>query len=771
MSRFPTYIPKLLLGAALTTVCWGQSDQPDPEDRNHGVARISLLNGDVSVRRGDSGDFVAGAVNAPLQVQDSIQTGQASRAEVQFDSANRLRLGESVEVRMAELVANRHQVQLARGTTTVSVLRDSTAQIEVDTPSVAVLPSRNGDYRITVLDDGTTEVTVRSGEARIESARGEERLIAGQTMMARGSSDNPEFQIVAAIGRDDWDVFNERRDHELERSESYRYVSRDIAGAEDLDGYGQWETDPTYGQVWAPRVAADWAPYRSGRWVWEDYYGWTWVSYDPWGWAPYHYGNWFVGTRGWCWYPGPLHARYWYRPALVGFFGFGGGVGVGLGSGHIGWVPLAPFEAFHPWYGHGFGGGYRGFGGGVNITNVNVTNVYRNARFTNGVTAMNSQDFANGRFGRFSNVGQNELRQASLVHGALPVTPTSGSLRFNDRQTAVVGRNSFQQTRFAGRNQPRQSGGRQFGQSSQTGGAPGTGGFGRNAAPPEGNSGGQRFGSPNQNSGQAGNTPGSGSFGRNAAPAAGNSGGQRFGSSNQNSGRQFAQAGQPGSTAGSGSFGRNSAPPAGNSGWQRFGSPNQQNAGRQFGQSGSAPGTSGFGRNAAPASGNPGWQRFGSPNPNGPAPALRNQGSFARPSTGSGMPAQGGGSSWQRFGSPNSNSPGGRGEYSRPSYQSSPAPAMRNFVPQGGSRSVQVAPPLVRERPGSGSYSQPGFRSAPAPSYRSAPSQSYPSAPAHSYGGAPSQSFRSAPAQGHSNSGGGGSHGSSSGGGSPHRGR
>ena len=46
-------------------------------------------------------------------------------------------------------------------------------------------------------------------------------------------------------------------------------------------------------------------------------------------------------------------ARHYWSPALVGFFGFGGGVGVGVGFGFggIGWVPLAPFEVFHPWWG------------------------------------------------------------------------------------------------------------------------------------------------------------------------------------------------------------------------------------------------------------------------------------------------------------------------------------------------------------------------------------------------------------------------------------
>ena len=321
-----------------------------------------------------------------------------------------------------------------------------------------------------MLEDGTTQITVRAGEARVNSARGEERLMAGQTMLARGAADNPEFQILAAIGRDEWDVFNERRDQEFQRSESYRYVSRDVPGAEDLDGNGQWVNDPSYGQVWAPRVAAGWAPYRSGRWVWEDYYGWTWVSYDPWGWAPYHYGNWFVGARGWCWYPGPIFGRYGYRPALVGFFGLGV---------NIGWIPLAPFEVFRPWYGRGIGV-FGGFGGGG-------VEGFRNARAFNGVTVMNSRDFANGQFGRYSNVGANELRSANLVRGALPVTPGNGSLRFNDRQTGVAGRNTFSQTRFASHNQPVQTG---------------RGTFGRQAAAPSGGGGSawQRFGSPSAQS-------------------------------------------------------------------------------------------------------------------------------------------------------------------------------------------------------------------------------------------------------------------------------
>ncbi|MDQ2945819.1 MAG: FecR domain-containing protein, partial [Acidobacteriota bacterium] len=272
------------------------SQGPSPEnDPSRGVARISLLNGEVSVRRGDSGDVVAAALNAPLVSQDRVLTSSSSRAEVQFDSGNMLRIGSNSEVRLNDVQQRRFQVQLALGTITFRVLRNSQSESEIDTPSVSFRPLRPGSYRVTVRDDGGTEISVRDGEAEIFGPRGTEHLQAGVTILARGTPEDPEFREVAPIELDDWDRWNQDRDRQLESSRSYQYVSPEIAGAEDLEGYGRWANDPQYGNVWVPRVEAGWAPYRSGRWVWEDYYGWTWVSYDPWGWAPYHYGRWYSG--------------------------------------------------------------------------------------------------------------------------------------------------------------------------------------------------------------------------------------------------------------------------------------------------------------------------------------------------------------------------------------------------------------------------------------------------------------------------------------------
>jgi len=81
----------ILAGMALAAAAIIPARAQDPDDLKRGVARISLINGEVSVQRGDSGEFVAASVNAPLLTNDRISTAPNSRAEVQFDSGNILR--------------------------------------------------------------------------------------------------------------------------------------------------------------------------------------------------------------------------------------------------------------------------------------------------------------------------------------------------------------------------------------------------------------------------------------------------------------------------------------------------------------------------------------------------------------------------------------------------------------------------------------------------------------------------------------------------------
>jgi hypothetical protein len=373
---------------------------------------------------------------------DSVSVAPNGSAELQLDYANFVRISGDSEVRISALENGRNQIQIAKGLITWRVLRDSNVQSEISTPAVAVRPLRMAAVRVEVAPDGATRIIVRKGDVDASTPRGTEHIHEGNMMLVRGAADDPEYQVVYAAARDHWDNWNEQRDSVLERAQSNRYVSQDVTGAEDLDAYGRWGTDPAYGNVWTPNVPATWSPYSNGQWVWEDYYGWTWVDYDPWGWAPFHYGSWYFRTGlGWSWFPGQRYGHYWWHPAMVGFFGFGGGVGVGFGFGNVGWVPLAPFEAFRPWYGPGwYEGGRFGIANNVNIArNANILNVYRNARVTNGVNAVSSQDFQRGMFGNRVPVSGAQLQQASLVRGAVPVTPTANNLRFADRAATMAG--------------------------------------------------------------------------------------------------------------------------------------------------------------------------------------------------------------------------------------------------------------------------------------------------------------------------------------------
>ena len=423
-----------------------------------GVARLSLAKGDVTVQRGESGDSIQATVNMALVEADILTTGPASRAELQLDYSNFLRLNEYTAVRLANLAHRTFRVQLERGTLTYSELRGGDADIDIETPLAAVRPEKNGRYRVEVVGLDRVTVTVRKGRAEVALASGTETLKSGQRMIVRRGDQDIEFQLAKADPADDWDLWNARRDRQLRKSKAYSYVNPSIYGVEDLDDHGRWVYVPSYGRCWFPSVTVGWAPYRYGRWSWLDYYGWTWVSHDPWGWAPYHYGRWFRHARfGWGWYPGSYYSRHHWRPALVAFFGYGGrgGPGIGLGSrfGHYGWIPLAPGEPYYPWYGRRSHRRPRPGRRGSTVlvdNRINIYNNYRNARHRNGTTLVAAREFSRGQILNARALQASEVRRASLMRGRIPVVPdraSQGRLVQRARRLAQ-GAGSTAQTRF-----------------------------------------------------------------------------------------------------------------------------------------------------------------------------------------------------------------------------------------------------------------------------------------------------------------------------------
>ena len=346
----------------------GGPEGEEPAKTDQGVARLSLIHGEVSTQRGDSGDWSAATLNQPVMTGDKVSTADSARTELQLDFANILRLGPNSKANVASLTHKDIQIQLSQGLLNYTVSKDSEAEPEIDTPNVSVHPAHHdGVFRIEVRPDGDTIVIVRKGEAQIATPQGSTEVNSGEMATIRGDSNSAQYKISPAPDRDDWDRWNSDRDHMIENANSWRHTNHRYTGAQDLDAYGQWKNVPDYGDVWVPNESDDWAPYRDGNWTYEPYYGWTWVGYEPWGWAPYHYGRWFAYGGGWAWWPGPVYAGYnpFWAPAYVSFWGWGGGFGFGVGWGGwggFGWLPIGPCDWFHPWW-----GGYRGrfgFAGG-----------------------------------------------------------------------------------------------------------------------------------------------------------------------------------------------------------------------------------------------------------------------------------------------------------------------------------------------------------------------------------------------------------------------
>src|SRR6185312_14958855 len=115
-----------------------QERAPRSEGPAPSVARVSLIHGDVSTQRGDSGDWGSTTVNAPVVRGDQVATGQDARAEIQLDYANILRLAAHSQVKIADLTPKRIQVQVGQGYASYSMLKGSEAEVEIDSPNVAV---------------------------------------------------------------------------------------------------------------------------------------------------------------------------------------------------------------------------------------------------------------------------------------------------------------------------------------------------------------------------------------------------------------------------------------------------------------------------------------------------------------------------------------------------------------------------------------------------------------------------------------------------------
>ncbi len=338
-----------LLGA---TIAWsGAMAQSEPPGR---VARLAFVNGAVSFHDDAQSGWTRAVVNTPLTTGDALWTEPNARSEVSL-AGTRIRMEGATELDVLALDDSQTRLQLGQGRIDVKsfAVIDSNQPYEIVTPRGTIRLLQQGDYYVEAgSTEDPTRLGVRSGAAQIQGLNGQV-LAVRPNEVAEVTGDGSAMQVrTIQTAPPAPPAYWASRDRQV-AYEPPQYLSAGMTGYEDLNAYGDWINDGSYGQVWVPRAApTGWAPYRTGHWSYVQPWGWTWIDDQPWGFAPYHYGRWAHAGNRWVWVPPQRDVRPVYAPALVAFVG---GVELAMTLGNqsaapVGWFPLGPREVYVPPY-------------------------------------------------------------------------------------------------------------------------------------------------------------------------------------------------------------------------------------------------------------------------------------------------------------------------------------------------------------------------------------------------------------------------------------
>ncbi len=386
-------------------------------------ARVALIEGDVLIQAHHVAAWVEATANLPLGPGDWIWVPGSGRAEVQLPTGHAVRLGDATRLGIWSLPtagSQNAEVSLDRGMAWITTLYGR-GPLRVRLPEAVVEVAAPAVTRLDVFGDGGVQVAVYGAGVSVETPAGVLRVRSGQTLrLARDQA--PAFSALAAP--DAFDRWNEARDRQVAREPSAPSLPAPLAShAADFAAYGRWVSVPVYGEVWAPFVGIGWTPFRFGRWVW-----WrgecVWVADEPWGWLPYHYGRWFFDPAfGWVWVPPAPEVVLW-NPGAVVWIG---------GGEFVAWVPLAPGEVVS--------GPTVVNVVNIHVTQVNITNVFVNARIRNATVVVPKRAFTAGQ--RTQRVAVTVTPRDVLAAGgrvlfALPASLRPASLTVAPRPVSVA---------------------------------------------------------------------------------------------------------------------------------------------------------------------------------------------------------------------------------------------------------------------------------------------------------------------------------------------
>jgi len=294
---------------------------PALADSQARIVRLSQVEGDVQIDRNLGQGYEKAFINLPVTQGAKLRTGQAARAEIEFEDGSSLRLTPGSVLEFPELAlrdsgARTSSVVLQQGTAYLNfkgdkgeafVLGFGPQSLTLKKPSHLRLGLRDSSATVAVFN-GAVEVNTATGKVDVEKKHSATFDLAGSAPYILANNLDPDPY-------DDWDKQQDKY-HQQYRANSYSPYGY---GASDLNYYGSFYNIPGYGMMWQPYlVGAGWDPFMNGAWMWYPGAGYAWVSSYPWGWTPYRYGSWtYVNSYGWFWQPGTTWTGWNTVPRIV----------------------------------------------------------------------------------------------------------------------------------------------------------------------------------------------------------------------------------------------------------------------------------------------------------------------------------------------------------------------------------------------------------------------------------------------------------------------
>jgi len=291
------------------------------------IVRLSLVDGPVQLDRATGEGFERAIMNMPIAQGMQLWTRNDSRAEVEFEDGNTIRLTPGTKIEFTNLVlrtdgSRSTLVRIESGRAYVNYSKKSGEEFRIQVGQHEIALRDSVHFRADVASD-KAEFAVIGGEL---DARQDLKIKKHNTAILDLTSG--AFQLakgVTPVVEDDWDEY--RSDYHDKYAKA-AYKGSSYYGRSDLNYYGAWFNSP-FGDCWRPYgFDASRSPYSAGAWAYYPGYGYTFVSAYPWGWQPFRYGAWnYAGGLGWCWTPG------------MRFYGYGSTPIYRAGSGY---VPVEP---------------------------------------------------------------------------------------------------------------------------------------------------------------------------------------------------------------------------------------------------------------------------------------------------------------------------------------------------------------------------------------------------------------------------------------------